>query len=100
MDGRECGSAVFSDSRRTERIGFSEDWAESAPRCGCSQTLSERSPELGRNLIIERVQAGMRRAKLEGRHIGRRALELDEIAIRNQRTEELGFRGIALDHHI
>ena len=27
--------------------------------------------ELERNLIIERVRAGMRRAKLEGRHIGR-----------------------------
>ena len=38
--------------------------------------------ELERNLIIERVRAGMRRAKLEGRHIGRRALDLDEPAIR------------------
>ncbi len=34
--------------------------------------------ELERSLIIERVRAGMRRAKLEGRHIGRRPLELDE----------------------
>ncbi len=31
--------------------------------------------------------AGMRRAKLDGCHIGRRALELDEIAIRNQRAD-------------
>ena len=30
--------------------------------------------ELERNLIIERVRAGMRRARLEGRHIGRRPL--------------------------
>ena len=29
--------------------------------------------ELERNLIIERVRAGMRRAKLEGRHIGAQA---------------------------
>ena len=28
--------------------------------------------ELERNLIVERVRAGMRRARLEGRHIGRR----------------------------
>ena len=33
--------------------------------------------ELERNLIVERVRAGMRRAKLEGRHIGRKPLDLD-----------------------
>ncbi len=37
--------------------------------------------ELERNLIIERVRAGMRRARLEGRHIGRRPLELDHTSI-------------------
>jgi DNA invertase Pin-like site-specific DNA recombinase len=37
--------------------------------------------ELERSLIVERVRAGMRRAKLEGRHIGRKALVLDRTAI-------------------
>jgi DNA invertase Pin-like site-specific DNA recombinase len=37
--------------------------------------------ELERNLIIERVRAGMRRARLEGRSIGRPSLELDRTAI-------------------
>ena len=37
--------------------------------------------ELERNLIIERVRAGMRRALLEGRSIGRPSLELDRTAI-------------------
>ena len=37
--------------------------------------------ELERSLIVERVRAGMRRAKLEGRHIGRKPLELDRIGI-------------------
>ena len=32
--------------------------------------------ELERNLIVERVRAGMRRAKLEGRRIGRAPLEV------------------------
>ena len=41
--------------------------------------------ELERNLIIERVRAGMRRARLEGRPIGRRPLELDHIAILRDR---------------
>ena len=33
--------------------------------------------ELERSLIIERVRAGMRNSKLEGRHIGRKPLDLD-----------------------
>jgi DNA invertase Pin-like site-specific DNA recombinase len=37
--------------------------------------------ELERSLIVERVRAGLRRARLEGRHIGRRPLELDTGAI-------------------
>jgi len=41
--------------------------------------------ELERNLIVERVRAGMRRAKLEGRHIGRPALSLDREAILRDR---------------
>jgi len=41
--------------------------------------------ELERNLIVERVRAGMRRARLEGRPIGRRPLELDTIAILRDR---------------
>jgi len=48
--------------------------------------------ELERNLIIERVRAGMRRAKLEGRHIGRKPLELDRAAILRDRQ-----RGHSLD---
>ena len=43
--------------------------------------------ELERNLIIERVRAGMRRARLEGRHIGRNPLDLDEKAIRQDRQQ-------------
>ncbi len=35
--------------------------------------------ELERNLIVERVRAGMRRARLEGRHIGRKPLDLDRV---------------------
>ena len=41
--------------------------------------------ELERNLIIERVRAGMRRARLEGRHIGRKPLELDRSSILRDR---------------
>ena len=48
--------------------------------------------ELERSLIVERVRAGMRRAKLEGRHIGRKALVLNRSAIVSdrQRGQSLG----------
>ena len=48
--------------------------------------------ELERSLIVERVRAGMRRPKLEGRHIGRKSLVLDRAAILRdrQRGDSLG----------
>jgi DNA invertase Pin-like site-specific DNA recombinase len=56
--------------------------------------------ELERNLIVERVRAGMRRAKLEGRHIGRRPLELDHAAILRDRRYGMSLGQIARAHGI
>jgi DNA invertase Pin-like site-specific DNA recombinase len=56
--------------------------------------------ELERSLIIERVRAGMRRAKLEGRHIGRKPLDLDTAAIIGDRAKGLIFRRVAKAHQI
>jgi DNA invertase Pin-like site-specific DNA recombinase len=56
--------------------------------------------ELERNLIIERVRAGMRRAKLEGRHIGRRPLEIDRAAIVRDREKGLSLSQLADAHRI
>ena len=56
--------------------------------------------ELERNLIVERVRAGMRRARLEGRHIGRMPLVLDHEAICSDRRQGLSLRQIARCHRI
>lgn len=56
--------------------------------------------ELERSLIAERVRAGMRRAKLEGRHIGRRPLELDRDAIRLDHQHGRSLGQIAKAHRI
>ena len=56
--------------------------------------------ELERNLIIERVRAGMRRARLKGRHIGRTPLALDHEAIRSDRCRGQSLRQIARCHRI
>jgi len=56
--------------------------------------------ELERNLIIERVRAGMRRARLEGRQIGRPALALDREAIIGERRRGQSLGQIARNHSI
>ncbi len=56
--------------------------------------------ELERSLIIERVRAVMRRAQLDGTHIGRNPLVLDHEAIRRDRCQGLSLRQIAKGHRI
>ena len=56
--------------------------------------------ELERNLIVERVKSGMRRAKLEGRQIGRKPLELDREAIFSDRRRGQSLGQIAKAHRI
>jgi DNA invertase Pin-like site-specific DNA recombinase len=47
--------------------------------------------ELERSLIVERVRAGMRRAKLEGRRIGRTPLNIDHAALVRDRISGLSL---------
>ena len=56
--------------------------------------------ELERSLIIERVRAGIRRARLEGRHIGRRPLDIDRAAIVRDRDRGLSLTQVAKAHGI
>jgi len=56
--------------------------------------------ELERNLIIERVRAGMRRARLEGRRIGRRPIDLDRAAILRDRQLGRSLGELAKIHRV
>jgi len=56
--------------------------------------------ELERSLIVERVRAGMRRARLEGRHIGRPSLDLDREAICQDRRRGRSIGQIAREHRV
>jgi len=51
--------------------------------------------ELERSLIVERVRAGMRRAKLEGRRIGRAPLEVDRAALVRDRVGGMSLTNTA-----
>jgi DNA invertase Pin-like site-specific DNA recombinase len=55
--------------------------------------------ELERNLIVERVKAGMRRARLEGRHIGRRPLDIDVAAVLRDRANGQSLSQLATTFH-
>jgi DNA invertase Pin-like site-specific DNA recombinase len=54
--------------------------------------------ELERSLIVERMRAGMRRARLDGTRIGRTPLILDDEAIRQDRRQGKSLREIARSH--
>jgi len=56
--------------------------------------------ELERSLIVERVKAGMRRARLEGRRIGRAPLNVDRNAIVRDRLAGLSLTEVAKKHRV
>ena len=60
-----------------EFVSFRENLDTGGPLGRAVVIIIGAIAELERNLIVERVSAGMRRAKLEGRHIGRKPLDLD-----------------------
>jgi DNA invertase Pin-like site-specific DNA recombinase len=51
--------------------------------------------ELERSLIVERVKAGMRRAKLDGRRIGRVPLDVDHSALVRDRLAGMSLTNVA-----
>ena len=56
--------------------------------------------ELERSLIAERVRAGMRRAKLEGRRIGRQPLNIDREQVVADRKSGMSLTQVAKKHRI
>src|SRR5437588_2064968 len=70
-----------------EFISFREQIDTGGPLGRAVVVIIGAIAELERNLIIERVRAGMRRARLEGRHIGRKPLDLDRAAILRDRQQ-------------
>jgi DNA invertase Pin-like site-specific DNA recombinase len=56
--------------------------------------------ELERSIIVERVRAGMRRAKLEGRRIGRAPLDVDHAALVRDRLTGMSLTNVAKKYDI
>ena len=83
-----------------EFVSFRESIDTSGPLGRAIVVIIGAIAELERNLIIERVRAGMRRAKLEGRHIGRQPLAVDRGAIHRERCQGQSLRQIARGHRV
>ena len=83
-----------------EFISFRENLDTGGPLGRAVIIIVSAIAELERGLIVERVKAGLRRAKLEGRHIGRPALQVDRAAILQDRAHGRSLRQIAKSHHI
>ena len=58
-------------------------------------TLAAMFAELERSILIERVRAGMARARAEGKRIGRPVRQIDLDQLRHLRAEGLSVRQIA-----
>jgi len=83
-----------------EYISFRENIDTGGPLGRAIVVIIGAVAELERNLIIERVRAVMRRARLEGQRIGRAPLELDHAAIQRDRLHGQSLRQIAKGHRV
>ena len=83
-----------------EFISFREQIDTAGPLGRAVVVIIGAIAELERSLIVERVRAGMRRAKLEGRHIGRKALVLDRAAIHRDRQQGHSLGQLAKSYRI
>ena len=63
-------------------------------------TVISAIAELERSLVVERVKSGMRRAKLEGRQIGRARLDVDREQVVNDRRSGMSLTQVAKRHAI
>jgi DNA invertase Pin-like site-specific DNA recombinase len=83
-----------------EFVSFRENLDTGGPLGRAVVVIIGAVAELEQNMIIERVRAGMRRARLEGRHIGRRPLNIDRAAVLQERAHGQSLSQIAKSFQI
>lgn len=81
-----------------EFISFRENIDTGGPLGRAMVVIVGAIAELERNLIVERVKAGMRRARLEGQKIGRPALDVDRDQIVRDRLSGISLTEVAKKH--
>ncbi|MCL5671309.1 MAG: recombinase family protein [Acidobacteria bacterium] len=81
-----------------EFVSFREQLDTGGPLGRAVVVIISAIAELERNLIIERVKAGLRRAKAEGRRLGRPPLAVDREAVLQDRQQGMSIRQLAQRH--
>jgi DNA invertase Pin-like site-specific DNA recombinase len=74
-----------------EFVSFRENIDTGGPFGRAMVVIVGAIAELERNLIVERIKAGMRRAKLEGQRLGRVPLDIDHEALVRDRLAGLSL---------
>src|SRR5438552_9535591 len=88
------------DSLGIEFVSRRENIDTSGPMGRLFLTLISSIAELESDLIRERVRAGMRRARLEGRQIGRARLDVDREQVVIDRRTGMSLTQVAKRHNI
>jgi DNA invertase Pin-like site-specific DNA recombinase len=78
-----------------EFVSFRENIDTGGPLGRAMVVIVGAIAELERSLIVERVKAGMRRAKLEGRQIGRKPLDIDHAQVVADRRSGMSLSQVA-----
>jgi DNA invertase Pin-like site-specific DNA recombinase len=78
-----------------EFVSFRENLDTGGPLGRAVIVIVSAVAELERNLIIERVRAGLRRARLEGRVLGRKPIEIDRAGLLRDRARGLSLAQLA-----
>ena len=63
-------------------------------------TMISGFAELEKSLIVERIKAGMRRARMEGQRLGRAPLDVDRAAIVRDRRSGMSLTQVAKRHRV
>jgi DNA invertase Pin-like site-specific DNA recombinase len=88
------------DSMGIEFISRRENVDTSGPMGRLFVTIISAIAELERSLVADRVKSGMRRAKLEGRQIGRSRLDVNREQVVQDRRSGMSLTQVAKRHNI
>jgi DNA invertase Pin-like site-specific DNA recombinase len=88
------------DSMGIEFISRRENVDTSGPMGRLFVTIISAIAELERSLVVDRVKSGMRRAKLEGRQIGRARLDVNREQVVFDRCSGMSLTQVAKKHCI
>jgi DNA invertase Pin-like site-specific DNA recombinase len=83
-----------------EFVSFRENIDTGGPLGRAMVVIVSATAELERKLIVERVRAGMRRARAEGRQIGRARLDVNREQIVHDRRSGMSLTQVAKKHSV